>query len=70
MTVGGAGGLIGLDGGHTVSYTEDSSQTGHPRWSDHPGIEVGGLTGPGGGQTARRSHGCPRTVFSRGINTQ
>jgi hypothetical protein len=32
-----------------MSYTETGSETGHPRQSDRPGTEAGGLTGPGDG---------------------
>jgi hypothetical protein len=62
--------LTGLGGGQTMSYTEANGQIGHPRRSDFPRTEAGGLTGPGGGQTARGSLRCPGMVFSRRINTQ
>jgi hypothetical protein len=45
-----------------VSYIEAGGRTGHPWQSDHPGTEVGGLTGPGGGQTTRGSLRRPRTT--------
>jgi hypothetical protein len=69
LIIGGVGSLTSLDGDQTINNTEVDGLTGHLWRSDHPRTGVGGLTGPGGSQTARGSPGHSKIVFSRGITT-